>query len=97
MGHLLGRVLEFEALESRKGAKREGFFALVGCIELAVATLVLFAGAGGPEHPDVAITVHNLAALLKATGNLAEAQSLYERAWGRRSSQNWAPRSVSRT
>ena len=34
----------------------------------------------GPEHPDVAMTLHNLAALCKATGHQADARSLCERA-----------------
>jgi tetratricopeptide (TPR) repeat protein len=34
----------------------------------------------GPEHPDVAIRLNNLAALLKETNRLAEAEPLMERA-----------------
>jgi ATP-binding cassette subfamily B protein len=48
VGHLLGRVLESEALESL--ALSGGFLALVAAIELAVAAVVLFAGAGGALH-----------------------------------------------
>ena len=33
----------------------------------------------GDGHPDVAMTLNNLAVLLKATGKLAEAESLYAR------------------
>ena len=44
------------------------------------------AGAGdpekalGPEHPDVATSLNNLAALYQATGRYAEAEPLYQRA-----------------
>lgn len=48
VGHLLGRVLESEALESL--ALSGGFLALVASIELAVAAVVLLAGAGGALH-----------------------------------------------
>ena len=34
----------------------------------------------GPEHPDVAKSLHNLAGLYKAQGRYAEAESLYKRA-----------------
>ncbi|MFI5457438.1 MAG: tetratricopeptide repeat protein [Isosphaerales bacterium] len=34
----------------------------------------------GPDHPDVATALNNLALLLKATNRLAEAESLYRRA-----------------
>ena len=33
----------------------------------------------GPEHPDVATSLNNLASLLKAQGSYAEARPLYER------------------
>ena len=34
----------------------------------------------GPDHPEVAIRLNNLAQLLKATNRLAEAEPLYRRA-----------------
>ncbi len=34
----------------------------------------------GPDHPDVAITLNNLALLLKSEGKLREAQAMYLRA-----------------
>jgi tetratricopeptide (TPR) repeat protein len=34
----------------------------------------------GPEHPDVATTLNNLAALYESMGNYTEALPLYERA-----------------
>ncbi len=34
----------------------------------------------GPDHPDVATTLRNLAALYKAQGKYAEAEPLYKRA-----------------
>jgi Tfp pilus assembly protein PilF len=37
----------------------------------------------GPEHPNVAIRLNNLAELLSATNRLAEAEPLYRRASGR--------------
>jgi hypothetical protein len=49
VGHLLGRVLESEALESL--ALSGGFLALVASIELAVAAVELFVGAGEPAVP----------------------------------------------
>ncbi len=33
----------------------------------------------GPEHPDVATSLNNLAELYKAQGNYAEAEPLYQR------------------
>ncbi len=33
----------------------------------------------GPEHPDVATSLNNLAALYQAQGRYAEAETLYER------------------
>jgi len=47
-GHLLGRVIESEAVESL--ALSGGFLALVALIELAMASAVLGAGAGGGLH-----------------------------------------------
>lgn len=47
-GQLLGRVIESEALESL--ALSGGFMALVSIIELALAAVVLGAGAGGVGH-----------------------------------------------
>ena len=35
----------------------------------------------GPEHPDVALTLSNLAVLYKAQGRYADAEALYQRAW----------------
>ena len=34
----------------------------------------------GPDHPDVATALNNLAALLRATNRLGEAEPLYRRA-----------------
>ena len=34
----------------------------------------------GPEHPDIALNLNNLAELLRATNRLAEAEPLYRRA-----------------
>ncbi len=34
----------------------------------------------GPEHPDVATSLNNLAELYRATGRYAEAEPLYQRA-----------------
>ena len=45
-GHLLGRVMESEAVESL--ALSGGFLALVSLIELLFAAIILGAGAGGP-------------------------------------------------
>jgi tetratricopeptide (TPR) repeat protein len=36
----------------------------------------------GPDHPDVATDLNNLAGLLRATNRLAEAEPLYRRAIG---------------
>ena len=47
-GHLLGRVMESEAVESL--ALSGGFLALVSGIELLMAAVVLGAGAGGSVH-----------------------------------------------
>jgi len=47
-GHLLGRVLESEALETL--ALSGGFLALVAVVELALAVPVLAVGAGGTRH-----------------------------------------------
>jgi ATP-binding cassette subfamily B protein len=47
-GHMLGRVMESEAVESL--ALSGGFLALVAAIELAMAVAVLGAGAGGVFH-----------------------------------------------
>jgi ATP-binding cassette subfamily B protein len=47
-GQLLGRVIESEALESM--ALGGGFLAIVSLVELAIAALVLAAGAGGWPH-----------------------------------------------
>ena len=55
VGQLLGRVLESEALESL--ALSGGFLALVASIELAVAAVVLFAGAGGALHAALLVAV----------------------------------------
>ncbi|WP_437902736.1 tetratricopeptide repeat protein [Sorangium sp. So ce327] len=49
-------------------------------IPLARRALDLRENALGPEHPDVAITLHNLAALLKAKGDYAAAEPLFRRA-----------------
>lgn len=34
----------------------------------------------GPEHPDLALTLHNLAALFAGTGRAVEAKALYRHA-----------------
>jgi ATP-binding cassette subfamily B protein len=47
-GHMLGRVMESEAVESL--ALSGGFLALVAAIELVMAAVVLDAGAGGGVH-----------------------------------------------
>jgi len=47
-GHMLGRVMESEAVESL--ALSGGFLALVAAIELVMAAVVLGAGAGGGIH-----------------------------------------------
>jgi Tfp pilus assembly protein PilF len=39
----------------------------------------------GPEHPDTAVSLSNLAILLQAQGDLAGARPLYERALASRS------------
>jgi len=36
----------------------------------------------GADHPDVAVSLNNLAKLLQATNRLAEAEPLLRRAWG---------------
>jgi tetratricopeptide (TPR) repeat protein len=41
--------------------------------------LAIYEKAFGPEHPNVAIALHNLAILLRAQGSYAEARSFYER------------------
>jgi len=61
-GQLLGRVIESEALESL--ALSGGFLALVSVIELALAALVLGAGAGGVEHALLLLLWIALAAVL---------------------------------
>jgi hypothetical protein len=42
--------------------------------------LLIFDNALGPEHPDTAIGVNNLACLLRNQSDLAEARPLFERA-----------------
>ena len=61
-GQLLGRVIESEALESL--ALSGGFLALVSVIELALAAVVLGAGAGGVEHALLLLLWIALAAVL---------------------------------
>jgi CHAT domain-containing protein len=49
-------------------------------IPLAQRALAITEKAGGPEHPDTATALNNLAALYDATGAYAEAEPLYQRA-----------------
>ena len=49
-------------------------------LEIHRAALAVFTSRFGPEHPEVAATLHNLAAALAATGLLAEAEGSYRRA-----------------
>jgi tetratricopeptide (TPR) repeat protein len=49
-------------------------------IALAKEALRIREQALGPTHPQVATSLNNLAGLLKATGDYAEAKPLYERA-----------------
>ena len=43
-------------------------------------SLAIFEKALGPEHPDVATVLNNLAELYRAQGKYAEAEPLYKRA-----------------
>ncbi|MEK6617818.1 MAG: tetratricopeptide repeat protein, partial [Nitrospirota bacterium] len=49
-------------------------------IPLAREAVNLFEVARGPDHPDVATSLNNLAELLQTTGDLTEARPVYERA-----------------
>jgi CHAT domain-containing protein len=51
-------------------------------IPLAKRALAILEKASGPEHPDTAAAVNNLAELYRATGAYAKAEPLYERAQG---------------
>jgi len=46
------------------------------CKAEKLKVLSLFSGAMGPDHPNVATSLHNLAALYRATKRSAEAEKL---------------------
>lgn len=62
VGHLLGRVVESEAIESL--ALRGGFLGAVAVIEVVVAAFVLAVGAGGGAHVLLLLVWSSLVALL---------------------------------
>ena len=73
VGQLLGRVIESEAVEAL--ALSGGFLGVVAIIELAIATFVLAAGAGGLLHSFL------LLVWLSITGVLAWRYFVRNRAW----------------
>ena len=70
MNELLEAARSVVRLAQGKGAEAEQFYRRA----LSIKEKVL-----GPEHPDVAMTLNNLAVLCKANENYAEAEALYAR------------------
>ncbi|MEM6783578.1 MAG: tetratricopeptide repeat protein, partial [Bacteroidota bacterium] len=72
--------------EGRAGALNQRVVALHGAgryaeaVPLAREALAILEAALGPDHPDVALSLNNLAFLLRATGDYAGARPLLERA-----------------
>ncbi len=64
----------------REGIRRRAAGDLTGAADLYRQALAIREREEGPEHPDVAATLNNLAAVYGAQGSYAEAQPLLERA-----------------
>ena len=73
------RVKKREARKDNRPSSHDGLVDHVGRIEERLEGASISETARGPEHPEVAITLNNLAELYRALRRYSEAESLYKR------------------